>query len=194
MLKNKILYPWAELFDSGIKTIPIFAYGSLVDPKSAASSFQFTKVNMKYVIATGVRRVFNYLMPDRHLERWGVELFGNQKAALNLEITNEPEDRVNGVLIEIDTRDFQSLLKREEGYDLLQVNATEWPEGQSNASEHPYAFIAAPDSQYVDHAIDPVPGYFDLCVQAARNVSPSFSEYFDRTTFLNSGQSIQSIR
>ena len=201
-MQSKIRYPWTELFESSLATIPIFAYGSLVDPQSAAKSFQFTQIEMNYVVAIGVRRIFNYVMPERHLRRWGVDPTGNEKAALNLQVTEKAQDKVNGAIIQIDKRDFENMLLREEGYDLIQLECCKW----SNDSENrgganclkPFAFIADPETSlgasFVDNRVEPVPGYQDLCIEAAHNVSTGFGRYFNRTTFLNSGMTVEEAK
>ena len=90
-------YSWdsleKDLKNKGFSSLPVVAYGSLVNPESASVTFQDnSKRSHLPVIAFGVRRIFNYEMSSK-VRRYG-PVTGRNRAALNVDTTKNIKDVV----------------------------------------------------------------------------------------------------
>lgn len=189
----KFPFPWeslaqyAESFPE--KTIPIVGYGSLISEVSAAQTIKEVGTKRTPCMAYGCRRVFNYRMPKAVAERYEVDSDSAERAALNVEVTGNASDVINGILIGLNCSDIPALLSREFGYDLKPVACLPWENFQNAKPSLAYVLsapdvAAKPEWQVVDKAVLPEPAYAKICADGARSHSPEFLDFYYRTTFL----------
>lgn len=137
--------------------IPIFAYGSLLYPKSALKTIPQTTVDTyRLVVAYGFQRAFNYKATlSKKISR------ENDVAMLNL-FQTKSSDIVNGILMWVTHDDLTKLIQREKGYHLRPVILSDWKQGLNPEIPLPhfwlaYVFIAPTDSSYSHPKINPYP-------------------------------------
>ncbi|KAG6558995.1 hypothetical protein RHABOEDO_000319 [Candidatus Rhabdochlamydia oedothoracis] len=164
--------------------IPIFAYGSLLYPKSALKTISQTTIDThRLVIAYGFQRAFNYKASlSKKLSRQ------TDVAMLNLFTTN-PFDTVNGVLMWVTHDEFKKLVQREEGYHLRPVIVSDWEQGLKPEISQPnfwlaYVFMVPSDSSYSHHKINPYPPYANEALLGAERYGGIFFTFWLKTTFL----------
>lgn len=164
--------------------IPIFAYGSLLYPKSALKTIPQTTIDTyRLVVAYGFRRVFNYrAFPVKKSSR------PNDVAMLNLFVTNL-SDTVNGVLMWVTHDELRKLIQREEGYYLKPVIVSDWEQGLKSEISQPnfwlaYVFMAPSDSSYSQSKINPYPPYANEALLGAKRYGNIFFTFWIETTFL----------
>ncbi len=171
-----------QLFEGD--TVPIFSYGSLLNRASAARTLsEKAMATHKPAIVFSAHRIF-----DRHVpttKRWGPMERPNDTAMLNLYITGDYCNIVNGVVIHVGIDDLQGLLDREEGYDLIPVIGTNWTSVVDDKEVQPemfiaYAFKASDEPRegvyYTSAYINPVPGY----AIASQNGAIQYGEVFEK--------------
>ena len=181
-------YPWEGLKEYLKKQnetkLKIIGYGSLLNAKSAALTVTAKKSTP--VVAFGVNRVFNYVIPENNT-RYGVSDHPHRRAALNIRVTNKVSDFINGLLIEIPLDDIQSLREREVAYDLIQVPCILW----NNWNNEPfYAYILyCPYKEFdgkerTSTNIEPHTVYYKVCRDGAKSFGDEFLKCWKSTTFL----------
>jgi hypothetical protein len=151
-------YPWGgleeELARQGSPGLQLLGYGSLVNRVSAARTLSRQVLRtMEPAVAFGARRIFNYVLP-RDSERYGPPEEPDGRAALNVRITGEPSDALNGVLITIPIDEVPALREREVGYELAPAPCLPWP----TRSERPFSayILSCPDGgRFVDNILKP---------------------------------------
>lgn len=192
-----IEYPWQEirtgLKSSGAGVFRLLGYGSLLDASSAKHNVESGSRTL--AIAFGIRRVFDYHMPEYYRNAWGIQSDSRSTAALNVALTRQLGDTVNGVVIEVSYDEIDGMLKREQGYDLCSVPYLPW--GNLSAEvQSAYVLSASWDSmsgrRFLRKDILPCDGYLDLCCRGARSYGEEFYDSFLDTTYLADG--ITSIR
>lgn len=107
----------------------IFGYGSLMNRESLQETLPGKRAT-SWTMLQGYRRVFNKAGRRRH-------------RYLNLK--SDPSSRVKGVLIKVTEDELDALIRREEGYDMVDV--TEQIDPKPSANTVVYAFIAPPLSE-----------------------------------------------
>jgi hypothetical protein len=182
-------YPWDGLEDELERNgnpLRLVAYGSLMNTASAAGTLQATRQAGEPVLALGVRRVFNYIMPESSLGRFGPRPDPDGRAALNVYLTPNLADVVNGLCLEVETGDLTALRNREKGYSLLPVVCLCWH--QPTAPPYVAHILGVPDNlegkQFTDDTLRPHREYYFLCRAGAAAVSRAFLDCFLDTTFL----------
>ncbi len=167
-------------------TIFIFSYGSLLNKESAARTLSAGAMKTHHpAIAYGLVRVFDRQVSPCSAQRWGEQQSENELAMLNVTMTGRVEDRVNGVLIEVDRTDLEKLIDREVGYDLVALPVTDWEGGDVQIA---YTFHATPDEKngktYVGCNIKPVREYALASKEGAAQYGKEFLQMWIDTTYL----------
>jgi hypothetical protein len=187
-------YPWRALEEdlarNGDQVLCLLAYGSLVNRGSAAESIAGQATSRREpVLAFGVRRVYDYLIP-KDVHRYGPPRRDGEYAALNVHPTNDIRDIVNGILIEVSVPDIPSLREREKHYDLVPVACLWW-----NAPEAP-PFLACilcrpgrpcQGTRFANDRIEPHPVYDKVCRDGAAEYGDEFLEMWLDSTYLADG-------
>lgn len=184
-------YPYFHLIDDlkreGKASILIFSYGSLIDEKSAARTLSAESMKTRRAaIAYGLKRVFDRDVPISDSSRWCVPFDSEARGMLNVFPTGDPEDKINGVLIDVVLSDVPQVIEREEGYDLRPVLVRDWnsPEAEYKIA---YTFHAPQGNGYTSTAILPRPGYYELTRDAAAQYGYEFLIFWFQTTYFSDG-------
>ncbi|NIM51303.1 MAG: hypothetical protein GTO22_18970 [Gemmatimonadales bacterium] len=181
-------YPWEMLETDLVGQHPsrllVLGYGSLVNRTSAG--YTLSESTGIPAVAFGVRRIFNYLIPERN-PRYGPPPNSMARAALNVIPTGQISDMVNGVLLEVPLGDVAAFRSREVGYDLLPVACIRWHERK----KPPFLgyVLHCPDEPrdgLVRTAtdIEPHPVYYRVCREGAAEIGDSFLDLWLATTYL----------
>ncbi|MFQ5847284.1 MAG: hypothetical protein ACE5IQ_06350 [Candidatus Methylomirabilales bacterium] len=187
-------YPWesleGEMARRGLSHFPIVGYGSLLNSGSAARTLRDDRpVRRRPVVAFGVRRIFNYQMPPG-VERYPPPTHPRARAALNVRLTREINDVMNGIVLDTSLRDIPAMRAREVGYDLVPVACLGW-----TAIEDP-PFLAhilcCPDEvrngeRRTSDAIEPHGEYYQVCREGAADFGAAFLRFWLATTYLADG-------
>jgi hypothetical protein len=181
-------YPWSGLEEQLEEPLPVVGYGSLLNTASAARTFTKTAPEGRgAVVALGMRRVFNYLMPPWVDEHYGRPDDPCARGALNAYADVQWDVLLNGVILDLHKDDVQAYRERETAYDLEPAMCLWW-----DAPEQP-PFVAyvlcAPDTPYEGerHTGDdllPHVKYAALCEEGAAAHSPEFRRCFRETSYL----------
>lgn len=184
------IYPWESLEEdlerAGRPTFPIVAYGSLVNASSASQTLKDNSIGgWRPVVAFGVRRLYNYIMP-KNVSRYG----STDGAALNVRLTGDTKDMVNGVLIQVRREEIGNLRSREINYDLAPIVFLEW-----NDADKPPALayiFSSPDKSrtgetITDNRLEPHRSYHRLCRSGAGDFGEDFLHFWLSTTYLGDG-------
>lgn len=186
MSLQSFAYPWEGLEDflerDSDGRLYLVGYGSLMNRESAALTLPQREETLPPVVASGCRRIFNYRMPDAAFTRYGPAKSPRHRAALNVEMTGDPQDSVNGVVQVIEAKDLEGLRSREVDYRLVSVQASDWESGA--ARPEPF-FILVFESPYRD--LLPHSGYVEVCANGARRISEDFYVTFITNSFLADG-------
>jgi len=186
------VYPWpnleSDLARSAREQLRIIGYGSLVNAGSAGRTL--SSEHRLPVVAAGARRLFNYLM-DPIPERYGPLQRPAARAALNVRVTYDPDDVLNGVLTHVPREEIPAFRARETGYDLVPIPFVPWSAPTSD-----------PDVAYVLEApegvprngrvrtrsdLEPHPAYYAVCREGAASFGDPFLAFWLDTTFLADG-------
>lgn len=194
----RFAYPWAELEtvlgQRGGDPPSLVGYGSLLNAKSAARTVAGTpEKGHPPVVAFGGRRVYEYIIPQKVLDRYGEKAEPSEGAALNLRPTGSADDLFNGRLIPLDLNDLEGLRERERAYDLEPVIVVPW--GQWDQTPQLAFALACPPVEFegrafVDPELKPYPPYHRLCLEGAAAVSPEFADLFLQSTYLGDGETL----
>lgn len=171
----------------------IFGYGSLMNVPSAARTVSNEAIStMRPVVAFGLHRIFNYYnngkiaSPDQN----------NERTYLNIYLTGDNRDWVNGVVIEVGAQDLRNLIHREEGYDLIPVVIMNWEEVE-NQNPYPrfeiaYSFRASTEERegilYISDTYLPIRRYLHAVQAGSAAFGDEFLEYFNENTRLANDQ------
>lgn len=183
-----IRYPWKDLEEISNNGFDLIGYGSLLHPCSARMTIQDTPHGgHPPVLAWGLKRVFNYSIPQDVFDKYGEIPQLNERAALNTEPADWEQGAINGRLIHVRLNDIKALREREKGYDLVSVVCLSWENPEAPAFIG-YA-LSCMSTIYegiriVDDALQPYPPYFEICRSGAEKVGKEFLELFLLTTFL----------
>jgi len=187
-------YPWdgleQELVANGGGSLPMVGYGSLVNLDSAARTLgPGSLATARSIVCFGVRRVFDY---DKSAGRTDVEYAEDviARAALNVRMTNDTADALNGLLFDMAHQDVQAMRERELGYDLLPVSCFSWEALDLPAA--PAWILSAPDeprggSVFANSKLTPDVEYFVRCRAGAADFGEGFLRFWRETTLLADG-------
>lgn len=180
-------YPWnrlkRKLTNKQIDHLPLVAYGSLVNSESAERTLsQSTLLRSKPVVAFGVRRTFDYIMPENTL-RYGKPIDPRARAALNVHVTGKIDDRVNGILIDLFLKDISALQRREVDYALVPVACMDWTN-----RINPFPAYILQSERRVDTHLQPHQAYYEICRDGAAQFGQEFLSLWLNTTFLGDGK------
>lgn len=191
--QSYLKYPWNGLEDIILKqnktTFHIVGYGSLINANSAALTVTVQK--RVPILAFGVYRKFNYLIPQDNV-RYGKAENSIQRAALNIEVTDDVNDFINALLIEIPLNDISALRDREIAYDLIQVPCVLW---DNRNSESFYAYLLyCPYKEFqgiekTNDDLEPHIEYYKVCREGAQSFGDEFLKCWKATSFLADGKS-----
>lgn len=195
-------YPWYdlenELLAKECKSIKLFTYGSLINKKSAQKTLTDEVINQsKSAIAVGLKRIFNYNMPEEVSKRqmYQTEINPNEYSVLNTEFTGLSSDYCNGLIIEIPIEEINYLRSREIGYDLVSIKCFYW-ETQMWETELVFSLSCEhklfKDKWLTNDGLTPHPNYLKVCQEGAKSIGEDFYEMWLKTTFLSNG--IDSIK
>ena len=184
--EESLLWPnWVDYL-KGQKRCDFIAQGTLINKHSIGQTIDRASLHGP-VIASGVRRIFNFALIDENYEEYGgrYQRSGDatHSATLNILSTNDAQDKVNGILFSALAADIDSLAEREYGYDLLPV---EYKTANENA--YAYMFIARQGSKVVGHRVlgDILPNESSLsiCLKGAATYGPSFLQMWIESCYL----------
>jgi hypothetical protein len=189
-------FPWKGLEDYMAaqpgKKLMLIGYGSLLSKESAAETIKDAG-NQQFpaVVASGAKRIFNYVIPPKVLAELGTHAPSREGAALNVVATGNPNDLVTGRLIEVGKEDLPGLKTREYGYHLRPVACVPW--NDPKAKPFVAYVLAAEDpivngKRVVDNSLLPNRAYVEICLTGAREVSPQFADAFLDTSYLGDGR------
>lgn len=158
-----------------MESIKIFGYGSLINESSLKKTCENAKILYPAKLY-GFIRVFNIPSAVRFCTR-----ANKPCAALNAE-KSEWNEYINGVCIQIPKDDLDKLLKREEGYELVQVDIEHFNEPKTQRvfmfrSLHfeSYDYIWNSDEQKE---------YLSICEEGCKIFGNEFLKEFRKTTFI----------
>lgn len=178
-----IAYPWTGIEDRFPDGIEIVVYGSLLNRESAALTLSdATIATARPVVAIGGRRTFDYEIGPNS-PRWPVTGEGRAIAALNVRITGEATDTVNGLLLRIPRAEMAAFRSRERNYRLVSVPCQPW--GDATATPFDTWILSSDGGANPD--VTPHPGYYQVCREGARKIGPDFLESWLSTTYLADG-------
>ncbi|MBL9115918.1 MAG: phytochelatin synthase family protein [Verrucomicrobiaceae bacterium] len=186
-------YPWDGLEDAIQKmpgqTLAMVGYGSLMNQASASITIQSASTTRTPWLTFGCKRVFNYQMPPAAVSRYGSPRTPFERAALNVFITGDVHDMVNGIKITLAASDVPALRLREVGYDLVPVASIPWDWDDKTQPSIAYLLIAPdvavkPEWQLVNAHLLPHAAYRRLCKEGASQISPDFLELFLTSSYL----------
>ena len=183
-------YPWdgleSYLSKSGQEELWLLGYGRLMNQVSASLTLRTTDKDVaKPVVAYGLKRIFNYKMPEVSYERHGDPKSSRHIAALNVLATGDSKDEVNGVMVRVAFDDLDALRTREVGYDLIAVAGYDWQ--TKEPLEHGIFALSCPE---VYQEILPHVGYLGICRSGAKAISAAFHDFFIQSTCLANGESL----
>lgn len=187
-------YPWfnleKDLLLHKTKTIKLFTYGSLLNKESAKKTLSKEVIGTsKVAIASGLRRVFNYNLPEVVAKRqiYNSEINPKDFSVLNTEFTGLASDFCNGIIIEIPIIEIQELRKREIGYDLISVNCF-YLETNTWDSETVYTLSCEhklfENNWLTKSDLPPHPKYLKVCIDGAKSINLDFYDMWLKTTYL----------
>lgn len=190
-------YPWDKLEslceEKNEKTLKIVGYGSLVNKQSAALTVTVQK--RKLVVAFGVYRIFNYVIPKGHL-RYGLPDQPKRISALNIGVTNKVSDYINALLIEIPISDIKALREREIAYDVIQVPCVPWDDREKEPFYSNILFCPYSDFNGLEKTkdnLEPHTEYYKVCRSGAYSFGEDFLNCWKSTTFLSDGVSSMNV-
>ena len=189
-------FPWTGLEEymaaqPGQKLL-VIGYGRLLSKESAAETIGNAETQQfPPVVASGARRVFNYVIPPKVLKELDTKATSRERAALNVKATGEARDLVTGRLIEVSAKDLPGLKIREYGYHLRPVACVRWDDPKAK----PFvAYVLAAEDpivagkRVVDDTLLPNPSYVKICLDGANEVSHRFAAAFLDSSYLGNGR------
>lgn len=127
----------------------------------------------------------------KYWEKYGVmslkearKIWDENYCALNCIYTGSSSDTVNGVIIRISRKDFETYMKREEIYDLYttRYHYINPETGEITRNTHSGYILSAKDEYTIDNGYAFLP-YHEFSRAWAYHFGEYFGKMFDRTTF-----------
>ncbi len=159
-----------------MKSIKIFAYGSLMYKDSLLSTAPSAR-NIKPVKLFGFVRVFNFPSHSRLSE-----LDQTPCAVLNID-KSDLDHELNGIVFEVSHLDFEDILEREKGYELVRIEVEDFY--NSNSKFFAFMFRAKHfDAHNFQHNSKKQYEYLNWCLNAAKEHGEDFFNNFIESTYL----------
>ncbi len=186
---ENLLWPsWAN-FTKRKQHCDFIAQGTLINKHSIGKTIDRARLRGP-VIASGVKRIFNFALVDENYEEHGGRYERSPKnnhcATLNIVHTGNVQDKVNGILFSTSPTDIDALAQREYGYDLLPVEYR-----PSDKKALAYMFIARKDSQAIGHRvldnILPNESSLSICLTGAATYGKVFLNTWIESCYLADG-------
>ena len=186
---ENLLWPsWAN-FAKRKQHCDFIAQGTLINKHSIGKTIDRARLRGP-VIASGVKRIFNFALVDENYEEHGGRYERSPKdnhcATLNIVHTGNVQDKVNGILFSTSPTDIDALAQREYGYDLLPV---EYRPSDNKALA--YMFIARKESQAIGHRvldnILPNESSLSICLTGAATYGKVFLDTWIESCYLADG-------
>ena len=184
-------YPWEKIEKAlkirGIRKISVFGYGSLINPKAALLHLRPEVVKtFTPAVCFGVKRIFDYEMPEPVRERYSLNDNRNDRALLNVYLSKLIQDCCNGVIFQIEISEINDLRRREIGYDLSQRICLDWNdlEGELLPTFVLNCTGSWQGKELTNREILPYLPYLNLCIDGAKKISKDFVDFWLRSTFL----------
>ncbi len=186
---ENLLWPgWAN-FSKRKQHCNFIAQGTLINKHSIGKTIDRARLHGP-VIASGVRRIFNYALIDENYEEHGGRYKRSSEdchcATLNIVHTGNVQDKVNGILFSTSPTDIDALAQREYGYDLLPVEYR-----PANKKALAYMFIARKESQSIGHRvldnILPNESSLSICLTGAATYGKVFLDTWIESCYLADG-------
>lgn len=156
------------------KKVKIFGYGSLLCEESLLRTAPCA-VDIIPCKLFGFFRIFN-----AKCSRF-CEVNGKNVAALNIE-KSEYNQYLNGICFEVNQEDLDSLIQREQGYELIKIDLVDYNNNQFTAFTFRYPHFEA-EFEYLFNS-KPQKDYLNLCYQGAQSFGEQFLREFLETTFI----------
>ena len=153
MAVNKPDYLWPNWVEWAKKrpSTDFIAQGTLINKHSIGQTLGNAELHGP-VVATGVRRIFNFaLLKENYIEHGGRYVRSEhqgRRATLNVIETGHKRDFVNGILFTVQASEVAAIAEREFGYDLLPV---EFSGPTVNGAAN--LFIARKNSECIGHRV-----------------------------------------
>ncbi len=171
-------------------TIPIVAYGSLMSPRSASSTLTHFKATPVWLC--GYTRSFN--LDAKFWKKEFHPINGENNRGL-LSLRQNPTQRCNAIVLEMNEEDFIAARRRESAYKLIPAKVCSYPSEKS--CNFAYVFVA--EDIFCSKDILPLKEYYYLVWSAvssdeAKNLyGENFAEDFLNTSFLANGNSVLQV-
>ncbi|MEF9497076.1 gamma-glutamylcyclotransferase family protein [Chlamydia sp. 04-14] len=174
--------------------IPMFVYGSLMNPVSAKNTLEEYRPHAVWL--------HNYVRTfDLDVDLLGgstrlTEADGPQNRGF-LNLKHAPGKSCNGIVLAIGEDDFVACRRREGVYEFVPVLVSDY--GSSNKCSHSVAFAWIAGPQACSSDVLPVKGYYSMIwfAVASDDVKEDFGDNFAQdyldTTFLANGESIKTV-
>ena len=190
---------WEEIIESNVSYIDLVGYGSILN----SNSHEGDTSEPDTVLVRGFQRIYNLKMvPDgfdmeileefrkKYWVKYGIdsiekvyELQKQNCCVLNSVYTGKSQDKLNGVLIRIPRKDFETYKKREAIYDLYTTSYSFIdPDSWGITCESRSGYILSAQQEYLiddGHAFLP---YHEFSRAGAYNFWEFFGKMFDETT------------
>jgi len=184
--EESLLWPYWVDYLKRTKRCDFIAQGTLINKHSIDQTIGRASLHGP-VIASGVRRIFNFALIDENYEdngeRYQRSGDATHRATLNILPTNDAQDKVNGILFSALTADIDSLAEREYGYDLLPVEYK-----MAGEKAYAYMFIARQGSKVVGNRVldDILPNESSLsiCLNGAATYGLAFLQMWIESCYL----------
>lgn len=190
----RYIYPYtdlaAELKAQGVSTLRLFIYGSLMDPQSRGGTLVHSNLTQEQTaLAFGVQRLFNLDVAYKPGSKWGPLTTPASRGMLNIRVTDNADEFINGVIVEVALDDLPLLSKRETFYDLVPIITADWKSFLYGKFSFSTAYIlAAPEKPGITSAtILPRDAYFTFTRAAAAKYGSCFEDFWLNTTYLADG-------
>lgn len=187
--EENLLWPdWVD-FSKRRQHCKFVAQGTLINKHSIGKTIDRASLHGP-VVASGVRRIFNFSLMDENYEENGGRYTRSHDdshcATLNIVHTGNAQDNVNGILFSTSPADIDALAKREYGYDLLPV---EYQLASEKALA--YMFIARKESQAIGHRvldnILPNESSLSICLTGAATYGKAFVDTWIESCYVADG-------
>lgn len=190
----RYLHPYTDLAsefkEKGIPSLRLFVYGSLMNPQSQARTLVHSDLTKQQLaLAFGVQRLFNLDVAYKSGAKWGPLKTPASRGMLNIRVTENSEEFINGVIIELDISDLANLSERETFYDLIPVITADWKSFLYGKLTFSTAYIlAAPEKPGITSSmILPRDEYLVYTRAAAAKYGSCFEDFWLNTTYLADG-------
>lgn len=189
---------WEEIIGSELEYIDLIGYGSILN----TASHEGDTSHPDTVLVRGFQRIYNLKMVPEWFCRKKLEAFMQKYwkkydihtmeqvdaldpkyCVLNAVYTGKSQDKLNGVLVRIPRKDFETYRKREEIYDLYKTHYSYIdPENGEISCCNKWGYILSAHEQYLIEDGYGFPPYHNFSREWAYNFGEYFGKMFEKTT------------